>query len=482
MENAGRGATDSLLVEFGNSRRVVVCCGSGNNGGDGFVVARRLMTRGVDVLVFSTAALERLSPDSRVMRQAYEGLGGRVESLTPETLRAVLTPGVVVVDALLGTGLDREVKGATRSIIEAINAVPCSVVSLDIPSGLDADSGAVLGVAVESDLTVTFAHLKLGLLTPRGRTHAGKLVVTDIGVPADLVEHVGHSALAVEPGDLSKLLGKRSAASHKGDSGRVSIVAGSPGTLGAARLVAHGALRAGAGLVTLVNFDDCATRLEGQVSEAMTARLDRTAPAKSLQELAASANSVVVGPGLGTDETARELVLAALSLPCPKVFDADALSVLSKEPGALAHCATPCILTPHPGEAARLLGKSAAEVEADRFKSLEQLVELTQCVVVLKGAHTLVGGPNHTTRINMSGGPALATGGAGDVLAGIIGAYCVALPPLEAATLGVGVHGLCGESWQARIGADRGLLASEIADEVPRVLAQLSSGGRTMTV
>lgn len=480
MENAGRGATDTIIRHF-PGRSCVVVCGSGNNGGDGFVVARRMLTLGIDVRVLSSTPAERLGPDAAIMRQAYQALGGRSEALTPEALASVGASGPsLIVDALFGTGLDREVAGPLARVIEAINRTACPVASLDIPSGIDSDTGRALGVAVQADLTITFALPKLGLLTPSGLAHSGRLEVVDIGVPRQLVEHVGHSAVTIEPSELASLVAPRLATAHKGESGRVSIVAGSAGTIGAARLVARAAIRAGAGLVTIINFDDVATRLEGQVSETMTARLNPAAPAESLFELARNSDALVIGPGLGVNERTRELVEAALELECTKVIDADALSVLASNPGVLAK-ASRTVLTPHPGEAGRLLGTSASAIEDDRFGSLARLVDLTQAVVVLKGAHSLIGAPGQLPRVNMTGSPVLATGGSGDVLAGMLGAFSVGRTPSAAAELAVGLHGLAGESWQRRTGADRGLLASEIADELPRVLAQLSGAARQMT-
>ncbi len=478
MENAGRGATDALLARFPDLTSAVLCCGQGNNGGDGFVVARRLLARGISVRVLSNAKSERLSEDARIMMQAYQALGGQLEALSAQTLADSCRghePGVlVVVDALFGTGLDREITGTLRETIEAINRLAAPVVSLDLPSGLDADTGAILGVAVRATLTVTFAHPKLGLLTPRGLEYAGALEVADIGVPSTLVEKVGHSALILDESELSRLLPARSLGGHKVESGRVAVLAGAAGTVGAARLVAHGALRTGAGLVTLLNFEAVIEQLEPQVVEVMTARLDSEAPAASLLRLCEPMHAVAAGPGLGAGERTLELVRALLEAPCVKVLDADALSALAHDARVLAAGKGRVILTPHPGEAGRLLGISAAEVESDRFGAVRRLADLTESVVILKGARTLIASPERTTCINTSGAPTLATGGAGDTLTGIIAALAVHSDPFSAACLGAGIHGMCGEAWQARTGSDRGMLASEIADEVPRVLAQLA--------
>jgi NAD(P)H-hydrate epimerase len=251
--------------------------------------------------------------------------------------------------------------------------------------------------------------------------------------------------------------------------------------VGAAHLVARGALRAGAGLVTLLNFDAVIRQLETQVTEVMTARIDEQAPAASLRDRTKTSKVVALGPGLGTGGSTLELVHGALELACVKVLDADALTVLSGSGEALQECRGPAIITPHPGEAARLLQITVAEVEANRFDALRRLVELTQSTVVLKGSRSLVGAPGQLPHINTTGSGVLATGGAGDVLTGIIAALAVQVDPFTAALLGVGIHGLCGDCWGARVGSDRGMLASEIADEVPRVLAQLSARRRRLT-
>ena len=485
MENAGRGAADTIYSRFATSRRVVVCCGGGNNGGDGFVVARRLMTLGVRVGVLCNAPTNRLGDDARIMREAYEALGGKTEVLSVGSLEALLgaraSEECLVVDALLGTGLEREIQSPLREVIESINCSRAPVVSLDTPSGLHADTGAVLGVAVRAAFTVCFGHAKLGLMTPVGLDHTGELVIVDIGVPPALYAQVGHSAWAVDSGDLASMLQRRGPAAHKGHSGRIAVLAGSPGTVGAARLVARGALRAGAGLVTVVNVDAVITRLEGQVEETMTARLDEAAPADSLERIVTKMDALAVGPGLGVGETSQALVRTALDLPCAKVFDADALTILAEDPAKLRACKGNAVITPHPGEAARLLGVTPADIESDRFGSIRRLVELTECVTLLKGARTLIAGPEQLPHINLSGSPALATGGAGDVLTGIIAALLAHGEPFSAALLGAGVHGLCGELWSSRLGADRGMLASEIADEVPRAFAQLSTSSQRLT-
>lgn len=484
MENAGRGAAEVVFEQPG-LRRIAICCGPGNNGGDGYVVARRLRVLGLEVRVFSSAPLERVAGDARTMMDAYMGVGGTVETLDTEVswreLETVLGRSDAVVDALLGTGLDREVKAPIRTVIEAINRSGARIYSLDLPSGLHADTGVVLGLAVRAHVTVTFAHPKLGSYTPSGLSHGGHLLVRDIGVPASLAEHSGHSAVLLERNDLVRLLREREPQVHKGDAGRVAVLAGSPGKLGAAHLVARGALRGGAGLVTMLNVDSVVATFEQRVTEVMTERLDETDLEGSLRRATENVDALAVGPGLGTDERGLKLVDAALTLPCTKVVDADALTLCASHPGLLGGLRGPAIFTPHPGEAARLLGTSVTDVERDRYAALDGLVKLTGSPVLLKGACTLVGAPDHLAHVNAFGSPVLATGGSGDVLTGLTAALAVGHDPFEAALLGAGIHGLSGLSWARRTGADRGMLASEIADEAPRVVAQLAKDRAPLT-
>jgi len=484
MENAGRGAADMIRVHHPNTTRVLVCAGHGNNGGDGWVVARQLRIHGLDVSVLADAP-RGSSGDASSMRQAYEALGGRVDPLTPELLEARLgeldPERSLLVDALFGTGLDRDVEGVLEQVILTINQSTLPVVSLDIPSGLDADTGRVLGRAVRATTTISFGHLKLGLLTPGGAEHTGHVEVVHIGVPGALVERVGYSARALELPDLCRALPERRRAQHKVDSGRVLVVAGSEGTLGAAHLTAHGALRAGAGLVSLLNRAAVVDKFEAQTREVMTARLDTGNLAASLEAHAANCHVLAMGPGLGVNATTLELVHAALRLECVKVLDADALSVLGTDLSALQAARGQLILTPHPGEAGRLLGTSASDVEANRMSALERLVAASGASVILKGAHTLIGAPGQLPVVSSTGSAVLAVGGSGDVLTGIIAALAVGGDAFRAAWLGAGLHGLCGDSWVARSGADRGLFASEIADELPRVFAQLAASQRTLT-
>ena len=473
MENAGRGATDVLVRELcagdASGARVAVVCGTGNNGGDGLVVARRLAVEGARPVVVVVGDLAKVSGDARANLEGWRGLGGEVRELCAGAPLSVLTDALggaeIVVDALFGTGLDRAIEGVFADVVRAINASSAKRFALDMPSGLDADTGVALGVAVEATSTATFGHPKLGLMTPNGARLAGRMHVVDIGVPASLASHIGDLAHVMETADVARWMVARSPGAYKGSAGHVLVLGGSPGKVGAPQLVARGALRAGAGLVTIATGPEAAASIEARVLEVMTVRIDPSKVAESLDEVLKQKQAVAVGPGLGLDDAARAMVAHLLAVwSGPIVIDADGLTMNAGQPDVFRQ-AKKAILTPHPGEAGRLLGRPTAEVEADRYRAARDLGAATGAVVVLKGAHTIVASPDSRVAISPVSCPALATAGAGDVLSGIVAAMACALPPFEAACAGVMLHALSGEAWStAHGGADRGMLASDIAD------------------
>ncbi|MBI2391832.1 MAG: NAD(P)H-hydrate dehydratase [Deltaproteobacteria bacterium] len=489
MENAGRGAADvagRLLASGLAGARVVVVCGAGNNGGDGFVVARHLWARGADVSVFLAGSPERVLGDARINHDAYLDLGGQVTVVRPteanvdqgglSDLEAALGLADLVVDGLFGTGLDRAIAGPMADIIHAINRAPGRRLSLDIPSGLDADSGAPLGACVEAHDTVCFGHLKVGLLTPQGARYAGRVHVCDLGVPDTILGKVGHVAEVIERRAVARLLEPREADAHKFSVGAVLVCAGSAGKSGAALLSARGAFRAGAGVVTIATWPEALAAIDARMPEVMAVGLDRSDPLAHLDALLDRRKAVVMGPGFGLDDASRKVVERILDgFTGPVVVDADAISQQKGNAQRLSRARGPLVLTPHAGEMGRLLGLAAEEVERDRFGAVRKVVELTNAVVVLKGARTIVASPDGRVAVNTTGNPLLATAGSGDVLAGIIGALLCTMRPFDAAVAAVHLHGLVGDVLRARVG-DRGVFASELADEVPRVMDALSRG------
>jgi hydroxyethylthiazole kinase-like uncharacterized protein yjeF len=479
MENAGRGAAQHLVHLLGDCPHgtIVIVCGTGNNGGDGFVVARHLLAEPRPLEVYLCGDPARLSPDARANHDAFVALGGSVRPLVNQAilqaLRVDLASAAVAVDALFGTGLDRPVDGLAADAVVAMNESPATRVALDVPSGMNADTGVALGPTFKADTTVTFGHVKLGLLTSRGAVHAGEIVVVGIGVPGDVPSTVGSSAELLERSDVAAWLRPRAIDTHKYSAGHVAVLSGSAGKIGASLLVARGVLRGGAGAATIVTWPDAAPSIESRVLEVMCARIDRNEIVATLDAALAHKRAVVLGPGFGLDDDARSAVEHVLSTwTGPLVLDADALTLVARDLSVVERSPSARVLTPHSGELGRLLGSTAAAVEADRFTAAQSLATRTRSVVVLKGARTIIARPAGRMVINASGTPALATAGSGDVLAGIIGALLCSLDAFEAACAGVYLHAAVAELW-SKTHADRGLLASEIADLVPTLLGEL---------
>jgi ADP-dependent NAD(P)H-hydrate dehydratase / NAD(P)H-hydrate epimerase len=460
--------------------RVVVVCGAGNNGGDGFVVARHLLARGAEVSVILAGSSEKVTGDARIMHDAFIDLGGLCIELPSgsslDPLTAELAQADYVVDALFGTGLDRPIQGHLLGVIAAINDAHARVVALDIPSGLDADSGAPLGTAVQADDTVTFCHLKVGLLTPEGARLAGNVHVVDLGVPdARILEHVGHIAEVIDRAHVGRAIRPREANVHKHAAGNVLVIAGSEGKLGAAMLAARSAMRGGAGLVTICTWPDANRALASKATEIMTAKIDPQRIEASLDVALEGRHVVAIGPGLGLDSDAQRAVNhVVLGWDGVKVVDADAITHFAGRPEALAGAKGKLILTPHPGELGRLLGLRGGEIERDRVGAVRKAVDLTRATIVLKGARTLIATPSGELHISMAGNPVLATAGSGDVLTGIIAALACVMEHTVAASSGVLLHGLAADRWRERTGSDRGLLAGELADLFPELMAELS--------
>lgn len=491
MENAGRGATDAIVelldeasLNPAEPASCCILCGPGNNGGDGFVVARQLALEGVDVRTFLVVDPEELTGDANVQYEAWIGVGGSCARVQDEASLALLREAIadcdLIVDALLGTGLTRAINGLMLAIVEAVNLVGTPCVALDIPSGLDADTGMPPGggSAIRAVSTVTFAHPTLGLVSGASADYVGELAVTHIGVPTELWSAVGASAFIVERTDVGLRLPARRQDVHKRSVGKVLVFAGSPGKTGAAVLVARGAHRAGAGLVTIAARPDVADALDGKVIETMTARLDPSDISGSVIALLADADAVVLGPGLGLDEAAGSLCAAVLSAwKGPIVMDADAITHYAGRVGELRDCAAQIVLTPHAGEMARLLGCTFEEIDADRFSAVRLCAEQSGAVALLKGPRTLIAAPGELPLVNSTGTSVLATGGSGDVLSGVIGALACGAEPRWAGALGAWIHGRAGELWAGAHGdADRGLLAGEIADFVPDAIAEAQRG------
>jgi NAD(P)H-hydrate epimerase len=491
MENAGRGVAAAILREragAGLDARIV--CGVGQNGGDGFVIARHLANAGARVTVLLAAPLHKLTGDAELFARVVERdrrITLRDGSGADEKMwRDLLAGAEVIVDAIFGTGLRSDVTGAPAAAITAINATPALRVAVDLPSGLDADTARVRGVAVAADLTVTMGARKLGLvLDPEAPV--GRVEIADLGVSidalTDVARAVGPLCRWIERADVAGRLPRRTPGGHKGSAGHVLVIAGAPGKTGAAVLVGRAALRAGAGLVTLASTRAGQAALDAKVLELMTTSYaaGEDADGGSYEHLAKEAarmKAAALGPGIPTGDGMRALVRRLVGeLPVPLVVDADALNLLGTDVVAVRAAAAPRVLTPHPGEMARLLGTTTALVQGDRLDHARRLAATTGAVVVLKGARTVIAEPDGTAHINPTANPSLGTAGSGDVLTGVIAALCgQGLPALDAARAGVYLHGLCaGEA--ARSLGSRNLVAGDLPEAIARVLEAELAGG-----
>ncbi len=449
MERAGAGTARVLRERLRRPRGpVVVVCGRGNNGGDGFVVARHLRRARVPVEVWLAARPEEVRGDAARMLAAWRRARGAVRALaTPADVEALarrLVRAAAVVDALFGTGLNAPVAGVAAAVIAAINACGAPVLAVDIASGLSADTGAPLGAAVRATVTATFGYPKVGQLMYPGVEHTGLLAVVDIGIPREALAAVAPGTVLLESEEVGARLPPRRRDAHKGDFGHVLVIAGSRGKTGAAL------------------GDGAAALADGAAASALLT--DRGA--------------VVCGPGLGQASATRELIRHVVrQCTVPLVLDADGLnavagtSVLRERPG-------PTVVTPHPGEMARLQGGDTARVQADRLGAARAFARAERVVVVLKGARTVIASPVGATAICPTGNPGMASGGTGDVLAGVIGALLAqGLAAYDAAALGVFAHGAAGDAVAARQG-EVGLLASDLLAELPATLERLQAAAR----
>lgn len=484
MENAASVLCHELSRAYPDWRRVAVVCGPGNNGGDGLAAARMLGARGMAVDLFTLRDPGDYSADAAANLGRLRAFGPSPVSLASRGGFAALVRALGecdgVVDALFGTGLGRALEGAARRAVEAMNRAGRPVVSADVPSGISADGGAVSGPAIRASLTVAFGAPKLCHVLPPASGLCGRLVVGEIGIPREILEGNAQRVWMVEASDVRTLLPARALESHKADFGRVAILAGSRGKAGAAILAARGALRGGAGLVTVFCAESLESLVVAGLPEAMTFGLPESGGAigavsgRRLLRALEGFDAAVVGPGLGTSPgtvSVLEELLARLRIPV--VVDADALNAFAGRPGFFARRRGPTVLTPHPGEAARLLGIPSARIQLDRLGSARRLARRAGAVVVLKGAHSLVAAPEGAVSVNPTGSPLLATAGSGDVLGGLIGALLGGgLAPRAAAVAGAWLHGAAADALAPCFG-DAGLLAHEVADEVPRVRAAL---------
>jgi len=456
MRRAGKAAWQALASRWPAVKHVVVVTGAGNNAGDGFVLATEALGARRHVTVLNVGATAKLSGAAAKARTKYLAAQGNEQKFDG----GLLNDGDVIVDALLGTGLDRPVRDQWAEAIRLINNCGKPVLALDIPSGLNVDTGAIMGTAVQATLTATFIGMKAGLVTGQGPTCAGEMVLAELEVPQQIYANIAPAARSID--DTEMHLPRRARSAHKGRFGHVLVVGGNIGMGGSVRLTAEAALCSGAGLVTVATRPAHVTALLAGLPEAMVHGLESAA---EVLPLIGRATVIAIGPGLGQDDWSRMLLAMALDTQLPLVVDADALNLLAAHPIVRGQW----VLTPHPGEASRLLKQSISEIQADRYHAAKQLMEQYRAVVVLKGAGSIIAAADELPVVCTCGNPGMAAPGMGDALTGVIASLIaqeLSLP--EAARLGVALHALAGD--RAAESGERGLMARDLISALRHVM------------
>jgi len=490
MERAGKGVVQVLEQQFGSpsGQPISIVCGKGNNGGDGLVIARLLKQKRAKIQVLLLAHPKELTQDAL-------GMYKRLRKIAPSSMIKIEPSEAIIhtsphkasllIDAMLGTGLSSTVREPYLTAINHMNDAQTPIVAVDIPSGIHSDTGEVLGNAIEAHTTVTLGCPKIGLYIGKGINHTGSITTVDIGIPEAYVKELGSSLHLLTPASLAALLPRRNQDSHKGTYGHIGLIAGSPGKTGSAALAARAALRTGAGLVTIATPRSGQSSLDAKLFEAMTLAmpetkahtLSRTA-LKPLLTFAKERDAIALGPGISTHAETGKLIRQLL--PCLKqqcVIDADGLNILAGHLQILSSCKSIPILTPHPGEMARLLGQTSTKtVNQDRLGVALKFAKAHKVILVLKGARTIVAHPSGQAAICTTGNPGMASAGMGDVLTGVIVSFLAqGLSPWNAARTGVCLHGLAGDLAAKRVG-QAGLIASDLIEYLPHALQNIFSG------
>ncbi len=492
MENAGRQAVAAMEAAFDDlaTSHVGVLCGRGNNGGDGFVVARTLVQRGVETSVFLLGSVADVRGDARTNLEVLGRIGLTVVEITNaqewELHSSEISRCELIVDAVLGTGFHGQLSGLLETVVADVNGLGVPIVAIDLPTGLSADSHEVEGEAIEASMTVTLAAPKIPLVLPPADSHGGDLVIADIGIPLPILDDVDGPYIELLTRErMRELVPARAADSHKGDFGRVLVIAGSVGRSGAAHLAALGALRSGAGLVTIATPRSCLPIVAAMAPEYMTEPLEETAAgtvdyAALERVIDFQADVIAVGPGLGRAPGTVAFVHGLIERAgVPLVVDADALNAFQEEPDRLmGRDGVDVIITPHPGEMARLLGTTVESVQRDRLQHATEFAAAHRVHVVLKGHRTIIAGPDNRAFVNLTGNAGMATGGTGDLLTGMIAAWCAQLLDPEAACkLAVYLHGTAGDLAEADEG-EVSLVAGDILDRLGDAIMELTARRR----
>jgi hydroxyethylthiazole kinase-like uncharacterized protein yjeF len=481
MENAASAVMAEMEKFFDGlgHMRIGIVCGKGNNGGDGLALARRLSIRGAAVRVVLLSPFSAVTGEAKINLAILRRMDvDIIQHAAMRSLADIISWSDVLVDAVLGVGLSSPLKGVYAQAVTMMNAAGRHIVAVDIPTGIDADTGAVMGTAVKADLTVTMGLLKRGLILYPGALHAGTVRVADIGIPSGAIEKENINLALLDRGSAWGVIPSRQRDAHKGDYGHLMVVGGSPGKAGAAAMAARGALRTGAGLVSVATPNAIVPIIQSQLAEAMcipsAESIEGTLGIGAVDELLKAADAmsaVAIGPGLSTHfETVQAVRNLIQSMACPLVVDADGLNALAGHTNILKRTKAPVILTPHPGEMGRLLSIAAADVQKDRVGVASRFAREFNVTLVLKGAGTVVAVPDGRVFINSSGNPGMATGGTGDVLTGMIGGLLAqGFTSGQAACMGVYLHGLAGDL-AAKEKGEAALIAGDLIEKIPEAM------------
>jgi len=485
MENAGRKASEIILETFPElqKKKVAIIAGKGNNGGDGFVIARYFLNKGIMVRVYLLTDPKTLRGDAATNFMIFSRMKGDIVSLPSskdfQKIKKDLEKFDILIDGIFGTGLDAEVRGYYREVIDYLNSLNKPIVAIDIPSGLCANTGKPLGTAIRATLTITFGLPKVGELISPGVDYVGELRVVDIGIPKNLVDDEKIHTYIIDKEDVKKWLSQpRRLDTHKGDYGHLLVIAGSVGKTGAAAMASEAAIRVGAGLVTLAIPKSLNPIMEMKLTEVMTEPLPETPKQtlslrayNSILRLCEKKKAIIIGPGVGTFKETQSLILKLIkTIEIPIIIDADGLSALATQPKLLPLHNKSIILTPHPGEMARLINSTPKDVQADRIGISRNFAQSYQVYIVLKGFRTIIATPDGEVYINPTGNPGMASGGTGDVLTGMIGGLiCQGFDIITSLQIAVYLHGLAGDLVAKEIG-EKSLIATDIIKRIPTLL------------
>ena len=474
MENAALAVIDAILAHFPDIDRAAIFCGTGKNGGDGFAIARHLENRGVVPVIFIVGDRAKVGGDALTNLVTCQRLAIPIYDIAHEShlddAFAHASDADVVIDAIFGTGLDRAPDGVQAEVIRAIAELRLPVVAVDLPSGVNSSSAEVFDPCLQAEVTVTFAAPKVCHVFEPAATYCGEIIVADISIPDAAIEDEGVMLALLTPKDVQPLIAPRLSQTHKGTYGHVAIIGGSPGRSGAAVMCARGAIRSGAGLVSVMTDADTAKLVHAASAESMTHA------GGDASEFLKNKSAVVIGPGLPDHDRAYAWVRSTIApIELPMVIDASALNAFAGRASELNRNAHSRVITPHPGELARLIGGDAKTINADRIAAVRDAARATKCIVVLKGFQTVIAEPDGHVFVNPTGNPGMATGGMGDVLSGIIGAFLArGTDPAEAACAGVYLHGVAGDLLKDEFG-DTGLAALDLADRIPHAIRRVRS-------